>query len=94
MKLLLSEYVADVHHCSLVSQMLHVYISAVEVHAFHKHVACHQRLLIGIVQHGAVVSYTIFCRLVSRLYVFCKMIYKPELTQFCYFHYFYLLNEE
>ena len=59
-------------------------IGEIEVHAFHQHVACDEHLLVGIVEHGTVVTYTVSGCRVSGFDIVGEMMDQAELTELGY----------
>ena len=80
------KYIADVHHCSLISQMPHIYICKVEMHTLHQHVGSHQNLLVWIMQNGTVIAHAVLSGIIFSFYIVREPVYKSELTKFGNFH--------
>ena len=80
------EHVTDVHHRTLIAEVLQVDVGQIEVYAFHQQVGGDEHFLVGVGEHGAVVAYAVFRTLILDLYVFRETVDETKLTKFCYFH--------
>ena len=76
-----------VDHGTLVTQVFQGHVGEVKMNALHEHVGCNQDLLVltGVIQYGAVVTNSVKGGCVLWLKVFCQVVYKTELSEFCYF---------
>ena len=78
------KHVAQVDHRALVAQLSHAVVGEVEVHALHQHVGGDEHLLVGIIQHRAIITHAFQRRGVLGLQVFSEPVDETELSKFLY----------